>query len=446
MSDSGSLGSVSSSSSCTSLGMEPRETSSRRLQTRTPSECSTSEAGGEDTPSRESISAALDKYVLASKDGREAFNSGNLSEAVKEFDQALDIELQTELECLYDTSIGFVSGLVRREVDSRLDKSVNGGPGDSAHGRYSRILQQLREAYQQAADGVKGKKNDSPQWYLQMGAALVVINEWEKAKAIYTEGINVCKDKKMIKVALKNLIKTEQMTSYAEIPAEDQPEAENTPTYQSPLQSPSHSPRLSPAPRSPHLSPARSSPAPHSPRSSPAPRSPHLSPAPRSPRLPLHPSKRHRSGSVGLALSQLKKEDKRARTASFSSDHSSNCNGAVKTNAVTPPVNRRDTSKRLSFNIFKRSSVGLMYKSASITSPEEVEMWSDCFNPFNCRVIGHNEFQPSAITHMRRLTSVGGEEDEVETTQDSTKLYSSSFVAVKLQSMRIEDDDSDIED
>ena len=96
-----------------------------RLQTKSSSRSSSQDSIIADAPSRDSIRAALDRYTTASKEGRQAFSVGKLSEAVVEFDQALDIELQTELECLYDTSIGLVSGLVRREVESRLETKVH---------------------------------------------------------------------------------------------------------------------------------------------------------------------------------------------------------------------------------------------------------------------------------------------------------------------------------
>lgn len=350
-----------------------------------------------DTPSKESIGAALDEYVAASREGRQAYSTGNLAGAVKEFDHALDIELQTELECLYDTSIGLVNGLVRKEVDSRLDRQGKHLQDEPC----SKILQHLRGSYEQAAEGAKGKR--SSQWYLQMGAALVVINEWEKAKAVYTEGISVCKERKELKVALKNLIKIEQITSYAEIPAEDQPDKKEVP-------SPSNSPLQSPRP---------------------------------------YRRGRNRSSSVGVKLIRY---TKRERTNSLGSDSLADSN--VTSSSLTiqarysPPVTRKE-NKRLSFNFFnKRASVGLsLSRSNSIQSQEEVELWSGCFDPGSCVVVGQTEFQPSAITHMRRLSSLGGdgEEEEEDTDSNSNKL-NLSFTAVNHTSLTIEDDDSDIED
>ncbi len=398
--------------------------SSRDSSQDTLSNCS-STSGSADFPSKESISEALDKYISASRDGREAFTQGNLNEAVREFDQALDIELQTELDCLYDTSIGLVSGLVRREVDSRLVKQGKFmGNNESADARCAKILQQLRAMYQDAASGVKGKKSDSPQWYLQMGAALVVINEWGKAKAVYADGINVCKDKKVLKVALKNLIKIEQMTSYGEIPAEDQPDRKDLVPAGS---SPSHGAYLKP---SPHTSPAHS------------------------PRL----AKRERAGSANMMLAQMKKDFRRERSGSLNLDQyaAGSRTQAVATSAATgdvtlrsaysPTVTKRE-NKRLSLSFLRSYSLGKS-RSPSLTSPEDVELWSNCFQPQTCPVFTHTEYRPSAITHMRRLTSIdgSGEEGESELDIPDADITSGVFTAVHRPSMKIEDDDSDMDD
>lgn len=431
MSDSGSLGSRSSCSSGSMdlrgpgeeewAGVRPGPRARDSMSTR--SVCSSQEESS-DTPTRETIGAALDKYMASSREGRQAFSTGKLNEAVTEFDQALDIELQTELECLYDTSIGLVSGLVRREVEERLGRQNRHGSSE-ADAKCSKILQELREKYELAAAGVKGKRKDSPQWYLQMGAALVVINEWDKAKAVYSEGLNVCKDRKELKVALKNLIKTEQMTSYANIPEEDQPDKKELVPPASPNKAPS-----SPA-RSPSLSPRM------------APPSPARSPS-HSPRI----AKRDRSSSVGL---KLKESNRRVRTNSLTMDRDTKATQNLLSVQTTqsPPILKRESlpimrkeAKRLSFNLFtfRRSSGAL--QSAN-RSQEEVEEWSSCFEPGGCVVVGQTDFQPSAITHMRRLTSVEVEEGQEEGEANNLNL---TFTPIVQESLRIEDDDSELDD
>lgn len=415
-----------SSSSSLSSEAEPSSRRPHSLKASKSSSCNSSQdflnqsgtgsagsGSAEGTPSRETISAAMDRYVSASKDGREAFHNGNLTDAAREFNEALDIELQTELECLYDTSIGLVSGLVRREVASRLELHPS---SDTAQERCAKILQQLRDTYEHAAAGTRGKKSSSPEWYLRMGAALIVINEWEKAKAIYSEGVATCKDKKRLKIALKNLIKMEQMTSYGEIPAEDQPDQKDE------------------YPASPKLSPA------HSPSQ----------------------SVRLRSGSMEPATLRQVKQYQRGRTTSLSLEKfSDKSNGHRKTSTSPRPslaLAKRSSSpaiskkeKRLSFSLFnfRRSSnaAGLLSsKPPSVTSPEEIEEWKECFEPTQCRVLGQSSLQPLAITHMRRLSSVGGEEDGAETDLDHIKLNRSYTCNVVQKSMVIDDDDSELED
>lgn len=395
MSDSSSTSSTSSSSVDLRMDEDWVGGRSRSLRPRS----SVSSGSSADTPSRESVGAALDRYTAASREGRLAFSGGKLKAAVLEFDQALDIELQTELECLYDTSIGFVSGLVRREVECRLDKQ--GRTTLQADAKCGKILQQLRGHYEHGTAGLKGKRKDSPQWYMQMGAALVVINEWEKAKAIYTEGMSACKDKKELKAALKSLIKIEQMTSYADIPAEDQPDKKDSAL----------------APASPLKVP--------------------VSPS-RSPRI----AKRDRATSLGW---KLKEGHRRERTSSLTLDRESKASQyllAVKP-TQSPPITKKET-KRLSINAFfnmRRRSSGTLTQAE-----EEMEEWSSCFEPAGCVVVGQTDFQPSAITHMRRLTSLGRQEGiNTEETIEPNKL-NLTFTPVHQQSLRIEDDDSELDD
>ena len=188
------------------------------------SSCSCS-SGGSDTafvevepisPNPESVRATLDMYVSAARVGREAYARGDLRAAVQQFDQALALELQTELDCIYDPSIGMVSGLVRKEVAERLPTSPRHSPGNL---NCSKIMQSLLQIYSDSETTVRLKPTD-PKLYLRMGAALVCANEWEKAKKIYTDGLNACKDRKELKLALRRLSRMELITSGKEIPTE----------------------------------------------------------------------------------------------------------------------------------------------------------------------------------------------------------------------------------
>lgn len=381
------------------------------------------------TPSS-SVNAALDQYVAASTEGRESFTHGDLQSAVKDFNHALAIELQTELDCLYDTSIGFMSGLVRSEVNARLQQH-HWRDTDSV--KCSRILRQLRDTFYKAADGL-GKKHTEAKWYLQMGAALVMINEWEKAKAVYTEGINVCKDRKALKHALKNLIKIEQMTSYAEIPPEDQPD--NYLNTYPPSCSPRHSPR--PSPR-------------HSPRPSPQP-----SPDPSPSQSPAISPRRDRSKSV--AMRQKKLRTQRDRTTSLSLERELKLEdlGRNSDNALT-------NSPMRSSPMTKRSSFGGLFNSRRVTllSPDITTAWSSCFDPASCKVTSQTEYQVSAISHMRTLSALDNDPDAGEDSNDNDDNDSGSrsshdeplngsrsgrFNAVNFRSLKIEDDDSELDD
>ncbi len=382
---------------------------------------------GELVPSRETVGAALDKYVSASRGGREAYSNGDLYNAVKEFDKALDIELQTEMECLYDTSIGFMSGLVRNEVETRMKHHIS----DSQ--KCSKILDHLRGLYSQASESVRTRRTDTPQQhYLQMGAALVVINEWSKAKAVYTEGMNVCKDRKELKVALKNLIKIEQITSCAEIPAEDHPD---TVTHLP-------SPDQSPAPQSPLLRPKHCN---HSPRLKHE-KSFGMSPRLRHERSPGSSPQLKRDRSMSLGLLQLTRT--RDRTGSLNLEECSPSD-VVTFNGTSSMMSKKDSS-RLSFKIFNSKRRYSLAKTAaasstSTLSPEETDVWGSCFKPTSCPVVTHTDFQPSAITHMRRLT-VGGDGRDQEGDVKSPNNSTTNFNAVQFTSMKIEDDDSELDD
>ena len=182
------------------------------------SSCSDSAFGEHDassspSPSPESIRATLDMYVSSAKIGREAYVKGDLRSAVHQFDHALALELQTEMDCIYDPSIGMVSGLVRQEVSQRFQKGVS--PTNSC----ARVMKTLLQDYTACIEKVKNKPTD-PKLYLRMGAALCCVDEWEKAEKIYSDGLQACKDRKGLKLALKKLQRMKQITTGKDIPTE----------------------------------------------------------------------------------------------------------------------------------------------------------------------------------------------------------------------------------
>lgn len=466
MSSRASLSSSSWSSSSTDL---PEATAGR--ERRTGSQCSVSSsiasADKDDAPTPETVSAKLDDYVTASKKGRAAYVSGDMGAAVTQFNQALNLELETELECLYDTSIGFVSGLVKQEVNSRLQSSPRHQGANCG-----KILNQLSVIYDKA-NTKSLKKPTEPKWYLRMGAALCLINEWHKAKLVYKEGINMCKDKRELKQALKKLTQIEQITSNAEIPEEDIDDRviPSSPSRKAQIsaqtqQSPT-SERRSSKPSSVHRKRAKSTVA------------------------------ARRSGSVDAGV-VLGEHEKLVRTSSMTGSSStgrmadldtrkasdSSIDIGFRNSSQSPPViTERRNKKRFSFNIFgnspkhshsqsmgessntKRHSLGQALFSTigrnrptPTLSPDDREAWSDCFSPVECSVIDYRSFCPSAVVHMRELSvndpiytggsdslssGTGGDDESLEERDFQAKK---SYNAVQFQSMKIDDDDSELDD
>ena len=472
MSSRASLSSSSWSSSSTDL---PEATTRERL--RTGSQCSVTSsiasADKDDAPTPETVSAKLDDYVSASKKGRAAYVRGDMGAAVTQFNQALNLELETELECLYDTSIGFVSGLVKQEVNSRLQSSPKHQAVNCA-----KILSQLSVIYDKA-NTKSLKKPTEPKWYLRMGAALCLINEWEKAKLVYKEGINMCKDKKELKQALKKLTQIEQITSNAEIPEEDIDDRviPSSPSRRSQMsaqsqQSPSSERKAKPS--NVHRRRAKST---------------------------VAPARRSGSVDTGVVLGQ---HEKLIRTSSMTGSSSAGRLADLETRNVetrkasdssidiefrnssqSPPVIIEPRSKkRFSFNIFgsspkhsqlmgeslntKRfslgqnlfSTIGRSHRPIPTLSPDDREAWGECFSPAECSVIDYRSFCPSAVVHMRELSvndplytgaggsdslssGTGGDEDSLEERDYQVKR---TYNAVKFKSMKIDDDDSELDD
>lgn len=318
------------------------------------------------SPSPESVKATLDMYVSAARIGRAAFACGDVKAAVQQFDQALALELQTELDCLYDTSIGMVSGLVRREVDQRIQSSPRRVPVD---GSCSKVMRSLLQLYNEAEMRARQKPTD-PKLYLRMGAALVCTNEWDKAKKIYLDGLNACKDRKELKAALRYLCRIEQITEGKEIPTE-----------------------------------------PYEPSSRKHVKSKTLPSAFR--------MSRPKSASVDLESLDL--------SCSFS--ESDNRHLTLRAEKKYKPKKRRV------------SSFGRKVKRVPLVHHEERQAWSEVFrSDFN---EGQVHMRPSAITQMRRLSldllsQSGGEE--------SPAPSKPSFTAINFQSMKIDSDDSELED
>ena len=423
------------------------------------SQCSVSSTDKDDAPTSETVSAKLDDYVAASKEGREAYVRGDLVTAATHFNQALSLELQTELECLYDTSIGFVSGLVKQEVNSRLQSSPR---HTAAAGGCSRLLEQLSVVYDNA-NSKSMKKPSEPKWYLRMGAALCLINEWEKAKLVYKEGINMCKDKRELKQALKKLTQIEQITSNAEIPAEDiddrvLPSSPNHKKVSSiaPLQSPKTERRAKQ--NDVHRRRAKSTVAKRLSETIDTgleleheilPRTNSVSAMSPSEILSTLPDGRKASDPIiDLKHSDIRHRNKKEKRFSFN---------IFPKRSTIPNIESSTNTKKQSVTQSLFNTLGRNHRPTPTLPLEQREAWSECFSPVECSAIDYRSFCPSAVVHMRELvvndplyvggdslsSGTGGDEDSLEERGENRKKC---FNAVKFKSMKIEDDDSELDD
>ena len=336
--------------------------------------------------------------MCAAKIGRASLACGDLQESVQQFDQALGIELQTELDCLYDTSLGFVSGLVRKEVDSRLHRSSHGAPS------YDKVLDELAKVYRDAEICAEVKPTQ-PKWYLRMGAALCVVNQWDKARLIYKEGLHMCKDKRELQKALKNLTKIELITSGIEIPEEGW-----KPTLYNPL-----SRRETPSKKN------------YRPKSV-------------STLKPLMQRVRPKSVSIDAAdLSNNAPGVSRPRNASISQVDSQSFSG--------PPSPARNRKRK---PLRRARPLSGVFTSRNAPVPiigyDERQSWIETFkSDSNSLDESHDYFRPSAVAHMRRLS--------VETSHSSGSVTSPdgvndalTFGSVTFTSLKIDSDDSELDD
>lgn len=424
-------------------------------------------------PSPKSISVIMDEYVSASIVGRSSFASGDILSAVTQFNEALGIELQTELDCLYDTNLGFVSGLVRREVQSRMNDS----PVHSGEKSCKKILNQLADSYIKASKETD-KHPSKSKWYLQMGAALCVVNEWEKAKQVYKEGINMCRDKKDLKTALKNLIKLEQITSITDIPEEDR---DDKPSLPSVSPSPAHSARSLPPPRgagSPKLSRRKSLSKMLRRRSKSLSnnesknRSKHSLDSIDSSIAKSPLEETQRSNSIDVAITTPIKSKSNSRiTRVFSSDvprresikesverKTSDPLDSISPLAMSDGIVTLRNSKK-PINVRKRNSIAYLFgrHHTPTLSSEDKQSWTSCFSPEGCAVASYQSMTTSAVAHMRQLSVEpikrqnrsswsGGSDDHRDGSEEITTPRRMTFEATPIKSIRIDSDDSELDD
>ena len=151
------------------------------------------------------IKDRVDEYLAACKQGRHNYAAGNIRRAKDLFNLALGLELVTELDSHFDS--GITSGLLRDELNSRHPGLVE---LSNQTVRFENILAKLEHVYEMA-DKKAARKPSDAESYLTMGSALCAVNEWEKAKEVYMEGIRACANNKDIVNALQRLNNLQEM-------------------------------------------------------------------------------------------------------------------------------------------------------------------------------------------------------------------------------------------
>ena len=140
----------------------------------------------------EELTTRVDEYLSVTRLGREAFVDGDLKLAKDRFSLSMNIELNTDLECVCDPTVGRATGELKLELQTRCG-FLQTLAGVKRKERYSKVLSNLEQVFVKADEKTSKSPND-PKPYLQMASALIVVNEWEKAKQVYADGISCCPD------------------------------------------------------------------------------------------------------------------------------------------------------------------------------------------------------------------------------------------------------------
>lgn len=159
----------------------------------------------DDSQIKESLHNRLDQYLTASQLGRLAYKAGDLQLATDRFNLALDIELQVELESFND--FGVTGELLRQELERRVGFEPTQKDDKSL---YSKVLPKLQNLYDRA-DFAAAMNPSQSKWYIQMGGALCLLNEWEKARKIYEEGLRHNPHDLSLQTALHRLNKVDDL-------------------------------------------------------------------------------------------------------------------------------------------------------------------------------------------------------------------------------------------
>lgn len=159
----------------------------------------------DDSQIKESLHNRLDQYLTASQLGRLAYKAGDIQLATDRFNLALDIELQVELESFND--FGVTGEILRQELEKRVGFQPTQKDDESL---YSKVLPKLQNLYDRA-DFAAAMNPSQSKWYIQMGGALCLLNEWEKARKIYEEGLRHNPQDLSLQTALHRLNKVDDL-------------------------------------------------------------------------------------------------------------------------------------------------------------------------------------------------------------------------------------------
>lgn len=154
------------------------------------------------------IQVRVEEYLNASKLGRLAYAAGDVQLAKDRFNLALNLEMQTELESFAD--FGVTGGQLRAELQRRSSESDVLVPVEKSRDKYTAMLTKLERVYARANSSAS-RSPDDPKLYLQMGATLCIINEWDRAKQVYRSGIASCRDNERLKACLEQVNKLDDM-------------------------------------------------------------------------------------------------------------------------------------------------------------------------------------------------------------------------------------------
>ena len=149
------------------------------------------------------VKERVDEYLTTSRLGRMAYCAGDVQLAKDRFNLAMNLEFLTEME--NNTDFGVTGGMLRNELLSRNETAID--VVSISDEKLANNLSKLQKIFVEADEKAALNTADT-QSFLLMGATLNVIGEWEKAEAVYKEGIAASLgNNQLLEDALKSLNK-----------------------------------------------------------------------------------------------------------------------------------------------------------------------------------------------------------------------------------------------